>query len=131
MSYVLARPPTPPHPPEEDALSAALHAALRPFDPQSHILPPPPELSHQSQDPRTHRAHDRHDMPHREKTDRHPHLEINVDSDVLCLRGTGVDVNPALLSGNVVLHLSEPTSIKEITLQFRGKARLPASAAEP
>ncbi|KAI0663457.1 hypothetical protein C8Q70DRAFT_907006 [Cubamyces menziesii] len=65
------------------------------------------------------------------KSDKHPHLEIHVASDVLCLRGTGVDVNPALLSGNVVLHLSEPTSIKEITLSFRGKARLPVSAAEP
>ncbi|KAH9858504.1 hypothetical protein C2E23DRAFT_864422 [Lenzites betulinus] len=69
-------------------------------------------------------------MPDR-KTDKHPHLEIHVASDVLCLRGTGVDVNAALLSGNVVLHLSEPTSIKEITLSFRGKARLPVSAAEP
>ncbi|KAI0630418.1 hypothetical protein C8Q77DRAFT_1219962 [Trametes polyzona] len=69
-------------------------------------------------------------MPDR-KSDKHPHLEIHVASDLLCLRGTGVDVNPALLSGNVVLHLSEPTSIKEITLSFRGKARLPVSAAEP
>ncbi|KAI8992968.1 hypothetical protein BD414DRAFT_412836 [Trametes punicea] len=70
-------------------------------------------------------------MHHEKKSDKHPHLEIHVASDVLCLRGTGVDVNPALLSGNVVLHLSEPTSIKEITLSFRGKARLPVSAAEP
>ncbi|KAI0675367.1 hypothetical protein C8Q78DRAFT_965359 [Trametes maxima] len=70
-------------------------------------------------------------MHYDKKSDRHPHLEINVNSDVLCLRGTGVDVNPALLSGNVVLHLSEPTAIKEITLSFRGKARLPVSAAEP
>ena len=71
-------------------------------------------------------------MPtHKEKQHRHPTLEIHVNSDVLCLRGTGVDVNPALLSGNVVLQLSEPTAIKEITLQFRGKAHLPVSAAEP
>ena len=129
MSYVLARTPTPPPPPEEDALSAALHAALRPFDPHPPVLPPPPELLPQNQHQGQHQQH--RDMPHRERTDRHPHLEINVNNDVLCLRGTGVDVNPALLSGNVVLHLSEPTSIKEITLQFRGKARLPASAAEP
>ena len=130
MSYVLTRTPTPPPPPEEDALSAALHAALRPFD-THQVLPPPPELLPQNQphNPHPRDRADRHDMPHR--TDKHPHLEINVNSDVLCLRGTGVDVNPALLSGNVVLHLSEPTSIKEITLQFRGKARLPASAAEP
>ncbi|KAI0335164.1 hypothetical protein GY45DRAFT_989035 [Cubamyces sp. BRFM 1775] len=128
MSYVLNRPPTPPPPPpEEDALSAALHAALRPFDPAPHPLPPPPELM-----PNAQHHHDRHDMHNDpKKSDKHPHLEIHVASDVLCLRGTGVDVNPALLSGNVVLHLSEPTSIKEITLSFRGKARLPVSAAEP
>ncbi|KAI0373971.1 hypothetical protein BV20DRAFT_591365 [Pilatotrama ljubarskyi] len=127
MSYVLHRPPTPPPPPEEDALSAALHAALRPFDPTPQPLPPPPELlpNHLQQ------HHDRHDMHHDKKSDKHPHLEIHVASDVLCLRGTGVDVNPALLSGNLVLYLSEPTSIKEITLSFRGKARLPVSAAEP
>ncbi|RPD78764.1 hypothetical protein L226DRAFT_543977 [Lentinus tigrinus ALCF2SS1-7] len=70
-------------------------------------------------------------MHHKEKQHKHPHLEIHVNNDVLCLRGTGVDVNPALLSGNVVLQLSEPTAIKEITLQFRGKAHLPVSAAEP
>ncbi|KAL6298381.1 hypothetical protein BKA93DRAFT_744201 [Sparassis latifolia] len=60
-----------------------------------------------------------------------PLLDILVNADTLCLRGTGIDVNPALLSGNVVLHLSEPTSIKEIVLQFRGKARLPVSSSEP
>ncbi|CDO76661.1 hypothetical protein BN946_scf184695.g2 [Trametes cinnabarina] len=70
-------------------------------------------------------------MHYDKKSDKHPHLEIHVASDTLCLRGTGVDVNPALLSGNLVLHLSEPTSIKEITLSFRGKARLPVSSAEP
>ena len=67
----------------------------------------------------------------RKEKERHPRLEIVLDQDCLYLRGTGVDVNPALLSGNVILQLSEPTSIKEITLQFRGKAHLPASAAEP
>ena len=59
-----------------------------------------------------------------------PSLEILVSSDVLALKGTGQDVNPALLSGNVVLYLTEPTSLKHITLQFRGKARLPVSASE-
>ena len=57
-------------------------------------------------------------------------LDIVVNSDTLVLRGTGVDVAPALLSGNVVLYLSEATSIKEITLQFRGNARIPPSASE-
>ncbi|KIK78590.1 hypothetical protein PAXRUDRAFT_109675, partial [Paxillus rubicundulus Ve08.2h10] len=53
-------------------------------------------------------------------------IEIIVESDCLVLKGTGSDVEPAALSGHVVLHLTEPTSIKGITLQFRGKARLPA-----
>jgi arrestin-related trafficking adapter 4/5/7 len=67
--------------------------------------------------------HDKHDRFQ-------PTLEISLTQEVLTLKGTGVDVEPALLSGNVVLHLSEPTSIREITLTFRGKARLPASASD-
>ena len=55
-----------------------------------------------------------------------PQLEILVDSECLFLKGTGVDVEPARLSGYVALYLTEATAIKEITLQFRGKARLPA-----
>ncbi|KZT71779.1 hypothetical protein DAEQUDRAFT_763616 [Daedalea quercina L-15889] len=114
MSFVLTRPPSPrpdmhPHP-EEDSLITALNSAF-----QSLATP----------------AHD-HDMHRTDKKDRDaPCLDILVASDTLVLRGTGVDVDPALLSGNVVLHLTEPTSIKEITLQFRGKARLPVSSAEP
>ena len=70
-------------------------------------------------------------MQLREKADKgHPFVDISVNSDTLVLRGTGVDVEPALLSGNVVLYLSEPTSIKEISMQFRGKARIPPSANE-
>lgn len=111
MSFVLTRPPSPrpdmhPHP-DEDSLIAALSTALQTAN----------------------SAHHDHDM-HRDKKDS-PYLDILVSSDTLVLRGTGVDVDPALLSGNVVLHLTEPTSIKEITLQFRGKARLPVSSAEP
>lgn len=67
---------------------------------------------------------------HKPSSKHDPTLEIQVASDVLCLRGTGIDVNPALLSGNVILHLHEPTSLKQIVLQFRGKARIPASASE-
>ncbi|KAH8107888.1 hypothetical protein BXZ70DRAFT_1069158 [Cristinia sonorae] len=59
-----------------------------------------------------------------------PSIDIIVASDTLSLKGAGQDVNPALLSGNVVLYLNEPTSLKHITLQFRGKAKLPASQAE-
>ncbi|KAK0194986.1 hypothetical protein F5146DRAFT_1023740 [Armillaria mellea] len=59
-----------------------------------------------------------------------PRLEIILDKDCIFLKGTGVDVEPARLSGHVVLYLAESTSIKEITLQFRGKARLPVPANE-
>jgi hypothetical protein len=57
-------------------------------------------------------------------------LDIVLDSDFICLRGTGVDVDPALLSGHVILSLAEPTSVKEITLLFKGKAKLPRPGAE-
>ncbi|KAJ7072018.1 hypothetical protein C8F01DRAFT_1102191 [Mycena amicta] len=53
------------------------------------------------------------------------YLEISLDNEYVCLKGTGNDVEPARLTGHVVLHLAESTPIKEITLQFRGKARLP------
>lgn len=56
-----------------------------------------------------------------------PHLNILVDSPSIYLKGVGVDVEPARLSGHVALYLTESTSIKEITLQFRGKARVPTS----
>ena len=69
-------------------------------------------------------------MQLRDKSDKGPFVDISVNTDTLVLRGTGVDVEPALLSGNVVLYLSEPTAIKEIQLQFRGKARIPPSANE-
>lgn len=55
------------------------------------------------------------------------HLDIQVDSPVISLKGVGVDVEPALLTGHVVLYLTESTSIKEITLHFRGKARISSS----
>ncbi|TDL15305.1 hypothetical protein BD410DRAFT_732926 [Rickenella mellea] len=61
----------------------------------------------------------------------HTSLDIVLATDPVILRGTGADVEPGLLSGNVVLFLTEATSIKQITLQFRGKARLPQSLLEP
>ena len=54
-------------------------------------------------------------------------LDIAVTDDVLCLRGPGREVEPVLLSGNVVLYLPEATNIKDITLNFRGKAKFPSS----
>ncbi|KAI0256335.1 hypothetical protein BJV78DRAFT_1314984 [Lactifluus subvellereus] len=75
-------------------------------------------------------------IPHRQdsvprKDAKHPNIEIVVDTDVLILRGAGVEVTPALLSGHVVLHLAESTPVKQIILQFRGKARLPPLADGP
>ncbi|EMD37694.1 hypothetical protein CERSUDRAFT_114332 [Gelatoporia subvermispora B] len=126
MSFILTRPASPAgrdaHHTEEDSLSAALHAALSAFSNN------PSQFQHNTNVQPTHEPSSMHHEP---KDKSQPYLDILVASDTLCLRGVGVDVNPALLSGNVVLHLPEPMSIKEITLQFRGKARLPVSAAEP
>ena len=58
-------------------------------------------------------------------------LEIILDLETITLKGTGPDVEPALLSGHVALHLMEATSIKGITLSFRGKAKLPLPPHEP
>jgi arrestin-related trafficking adapter 4/5/7 len=60
----------------------------------------------------------------------YPNIEIIVYNDLLTLRGAAVQVTPALLSGHVVLHLAEATTLKQITLQFRGKAKLPPLAGE-
>ncbi|KDR67550.1 hypothetical protein GALMADRAFT_79832, partial [Galerina marginata CBS 339.88] len=57
-------------------------------------------------------------------------LSIVLDAPCLTLKGTGPDVEPTTLSGHVVLYLTEATSLKEITLQFRGKARIPMPANE-
>ena len=65
------------------------------------------------------------DMLLKDKEKSQPTLEIVVANDVLCLRGPGTEVEPVLLSGNVVLYLPEDSDIKDITLHFRGKARLP------
>ncbi|KAG6865481.1 hypothetical protein C0991_002193 [Blastosporella zonata] len=59
-----------------------------------------------------------------------PRIEILLDAPYLFLKGVGVDVEPTRLSGHVAIYLSEATPIKEITLQFRGKARLPLPSSE-
>ena len=106
-SYSHAHSPAP-----EDTFSSALHAALN--SAASTSTAPPPE-----------------EMYPREKPDRpHSTLEIVVAQETLVLKGSGSDVEPAVLSGNVVLHLAERTSIKEINLQFRGKARVPQQSHE-
>jgi hypothetical protein len=98
--------------PVTSALTSALHNAF------------------QSVTPPTHHHADRHD-PTYKKDDKLPSIEIIVDSDTPILRGTGAEVTPALLSGRVVLHLAESTPVKQITLHFRGKAKLPPLANEP
>ena len=65
------------------------------------------------------------------RDDKHTGIELVVNTDVLSLKGTGADVTPALLSGQIVLDLAESTPLKEITLQFRGKAKLPPVENEP
>ena len=106
----------------EDSLVSALHAAFHNWSHHNSghtngnpddIVPTPPSF---------HKERDR---------DKHMSLEIALNSDVLLLKGTGVDVEPALMSGNVVLHLAEATSIREITLQFRGKAILSLNPSDP
>ena len=51
-------------------------------------------------------------------------LDINLDSDSLVIRGQGGDMNPAYLSGNIELNLSESTNIKEIAMSLQGKAKV-------
>ncbi|KAF8499673.1 hypothetical protein F5888DRAFT_1802161 [Russula emetica] len=63
--------------------------------------------------------------------DKHTGIDLVVNSDVLALKGNGAEVTPALLSGQIVLDLAESTTVKQITLQFRGKARLPPVENEP
>ncbi|KAJ7594523.1 hypothetical protein C8J56DRAFT_440136 [Mycena floridula] len=70
----------------------------------------------------------RQNLPYTDDMKERPRLEIILDKETILLRGTGVDVEPARLSGHVALFLAESTSIKEITLQFRGKARLTTSS---
>ena len=105
---------------DEEHLASALHAAL-------HSLSRTGEY-----DSAARSSIDSH-SPLSGTTREKPHtsLDITVANDQLYLRGTGVDVEPTLLTGNVVLHLTEPTSIKQIILVFRGKARVPANPHDP
>ncbi|SRR6266576_6001117 len=63
--------------------------------------------------------------------DKHTGIDLVVNSDVLSLEGNGAEVTPALLSGQIVLDLAESTTVKQIILQFRGKAKLPPVENEP
>jgi arrestin-related trafficking adapter 4/5/7 len=59
-----------------------------------------------------------------------PHLDVILDNQYLVLKGTGPDVDPATLSGHLRLFLTEATSLKEITLQFKGKAKIPVLTSD-
>jgi hypothetical protein len=91
---------------EVGLLASALHHALQGVTPHNHT------------------PNDRHE-PAPKRDDKQNNIEIVVNTDVLTLRGAGVEVTPALLSGQVVLDLAESTTVKQVTLQFRGKAKLP------
>lgn len=45
--------------------------------------------------------------------------------ETIVFRGVGQDVEPLRFSGAVVLHLSEAVALKDVTLEFTGKAKLP------
>lgn len=51
-------------------------------------------------------------------------LEIVLPSDQVVFRGVGQDVESALLSGHIILNLTEATNIREITLQLTGKVKI-------
>ncbi|EJD53988.1 hypothetical protein AURDEDRAFT_180356 [Auricularia subglabra TFB-10046 SS5] len=51
-------------------------------------------------------------------------IEILVPRTIV-FRGVGQDVEPVRLSGTVVLHLAEPAVLKDVILDFTGKAKLP------
>jgi hypothetical protein len=63
--------------------------------------------------------------------DKHTGIDLVVNSDVLTLKGNGAEVTPTLLTGHIVLDLAESTTVRQITLQFRGKAKLPPVENEP
>ena len=66
--------------------------------------------------------------PQQDPAKERPRLDVVLDNQYLFLKGTGPDVDPTTLRGHVRLVLTEPTSIKEITLQFRGKAKIPSNS---
>ncbi|KAG8729551.1 hypothetical protein FRC12_020894 [Ceratobasidium sp. 428] len=58
-------------------------------------------------------------------------LEIVLANDDVVFRGISQDVEDALLSGHVILNLSEATNIREITLQLTGKVRIQLPEGTP
>ncbi|PPQ65559.1 hypothetical protein CVT24_010822 [Panaeolus cyanescens] len=69
-------------------------------------------------------------MPHSTSGGSKPQISIALDQPYIVLNGTGPDVESSRMSGKVVLTLPEATSLRDLTLQFRGKARIPMPASE-
>ena len=91
-----------------------------PFTGGDHTAPP---LSH----PHTHipPSSYSYDMPAAISPRPVEPLEIILSTDKLVCRGVSANLDPVLLSGHVVLNLSEATNIREISLDLVGKARFP------
>lgn len=51
-------------------------------------------------------------------------VEIMLDSDNLVLRGQGGEMNPAYLSGCVVVRLTESMNVKDVQLHLTAKAKV-------
>ena len=68
---------------------------------------------------------------HMSKEKEKSHIDIALDAPYIILRGTsGTTVEPGVLSGQVLLYLSEDTDIREVSLHFRGKAKIPVPTTE-
>ncbi|KIM45539.1 hypothetical protein M413DRAFT_442212 [Hebeloma cylindrosporum] len=103
------------------------HSDIFPFHPNNHPRVASFSTSTPTDDHHTYAAY--HDSANMGREDK-PRLDIILDAPYLTLKGTGPDVEPTTLSGHVSLYLTEAISIKEITLQFRGKAKIPMPASE-
>ena len=57
-------------------------------------------------------------------------IDIVLDAPYISLRGTSGTVEPTVLRGHVSLYLAEDTDIREVSLHFRGKARIPLPTTE-
>ncbi|KZW00209.1 hypothetical protein EXIGLDRAFT_722273 [Exidia glandulosa HHB12029] len=93
----------------------------------SHLFPQPqpPALSHaQRNSPPAAASADMHPPP-LDGAEERSFLEIVAPRTVV-FRGLGQDVDTAVLAGTLVLHLAESTDLRDITLEFTGKAKLPA-----
>jgi len=51
-------------------------------------------------------------------------LEIRLSSDTVVLRGTGTQIEPARLTGSVILHLADATAIRGVELRLLAKAKV-------